>query len=176
LPLFITKSLFVSIIFHYQKCFNDGEISVKSKYLPSSSSALPIQDSTLLLQQTILQACKHAREEMPNKDAVVNASINLEKGDYALQTIQIPKNSSVMLHSKDRVRLLYVGRRNRPMFILEQNSTLILREKLEIYYNCNNTREVMRLMIRSADSSQKGSSKVDISKEVKVSLFSQRTS
>jgi nitrogen regulatory protein PII len=113
---------------------------------------------------------------MPYKDAIVNASINLEKGDYALQAIQIPKNSSVMLHSKDRVRLLYVGRRNRPMFLLEQNSTLILREKLEIYYNCNNIREVMRLMIRSADTGQKGSSKVDISKEVKVSLFSQRTS
>ncbi len=60
------------------------------------------------------------------------------------------------------------------MFILDQNSTLILREKLEIYYNCNNIQQVMKLMIRNASTGESGSSKVDISKGVKISLFSQK--
>lgn len=57
------------------------------------------------------------------------------------------------------------------MFVLEENSTLILREKLEIYYNTNNIQEVTRLMIKKT-SENAGS--VDISKGVKFSLFSQK--
>jgi len=137
-----------------------------------------MHDSTPLLQQTIVQACTQARKiassNSSSEDSVVSASIKLEKGDYALQTIQIPKNSSVTLLSKETVRLLFIGKRNRPMFILEQNSTLILRDKLEIYYNCNNIQEVMKLMIKSTSTGQGDSSKADISKGVKISLFSQK--
>lgn len=96
-------------------------------------------------------------------------SIKLEKGDYPLRAIEIPKNSSLTLLSKDRVRLLFVGKRNRPMFILGDNSTLVLKEKLEIYYNTNNMREVLRLMIKTTEKSR-----VEISKEVKVAFFSQK--
>jgi len=55
------------------------------------------------------------------------------------------------------------------MFVLEENSILILREKLELYYNTNNVKEVVQLMIRYPKSS-----KVEISKEVKLSLFSMK--
>ena len=127
------------------------------------SEPLHIPDATLYLQQVIDSACK---EKAPS-----GVSINLEKGDYALSEIRIPKGSSVTLYSKDRVRLLYVGMRNRPLFVLSENSSLALREKLEIFYNTNNIREVMRLMIRT---SSQNSAEVDISKGVKFSLFSQK--
>ncbi len=55
------------------------------------------------------------------------------------------------------------------MFILEENSILAIREKIELYYNTNNIQEVSKLIIKGAKSSQ-----VDISKEVKVSLFSMK--
>ncbi len=95
--------------------------------------------------------------------------MQLPKGDYALKTLEIPGNSKILICSKDKVRLLYVGKRNRPMFALQENSTLFLKEKIEIYYNTNNIREVSRLMVRLPQSSR-----VEISPEVKVSLFSQK--
>jgi hypothetical protein len=68
---------------------------------------------------------------------------------------------------------LYHGKRNRTMFIVQENSTLILREKLEIYYNSNNIQEVMKLMIRRVSENK---NRVDISDGVKISLFSQKIS
>ncbi len=55
------------------------------------------------------------------------------------------------------------------MFVLEESSILILGEKLELYYNTNNVQEAAKLMIRSP-----ASSRAEISKEVKLSLFSQK--
>lgn len=107
---------------------------------------------------------------MPLSLSRVDVSVNLKKGDYAIQVIQIPKNSSVTLCSKGRVRLLFVGKRNRPMFMVEQNSVLILREKLEIYYNTNNVKDVMRLMIKKASEN----ARADVSNGVMLSLFSQK--
>ncbi|MGI0091726.1 MAG: hypothetical protein ACREBS_08455 [Nitrososphaerales archaeon] len=127
---------------------------------------MSLSDATPTLQQTISEACGRAQNSSPSSGAL----IRLEKGDYAIQMIRIPKNSSVTLFSKDRVRLLYLGKRNRPMFILEEKSKLTLREKLEIYYNTNNVQEVMNLMIRKSPLD----SGVDILKGVKVSLFSQK--
>jgi hypothetical protein len=119
-------------------------------------------DSTAALQQTIDRFRKDA-------SGPVSATIKLEKGDYALRAIEIPKNSTVTLLSKDKVRLLYIGKRNRPMFILGENSSLILGEKLEIFYNTNNIREAIKLMIKTT---QKNS--VNISKDVKIAFFSRK--
>jgi hypothetical protein len=93
--------------------------------------------------------------------------IQIPKGDYLIQLINIPKDRKVLLFSKDRVRLVYAGKRNRPIFVLEQNSELALQGKIEIYYNTNNIQEVAGLMVKCPKSSR-----IDISKEVKVSLFS----
>lgn len=93
--------------------------------------------------------------------------IRLEKGDYGIHSLLIPKNSTVMLFSKDRVRLLFLGKRNRPMFVLQENSMLVIKEKIEIYYNTNNLQEVSRLMIKMPQTSR-----VDVSDKVKVSFFS----
>ena len=119
-----------------------------------------MSDSTPALQQAIIDACS-------KKDNANGVAIDLRKGDYTVQTLEIPRNSKVMLFSKDRVRILYVGKRNRPLFVLQDNSMLVLKDKLEIYYNTNNMQEVMRLMIRMPPSG-----KVEISKDVKISLFS----
>ncbi len=56
------------------------------------------------------------------------------------------------------------------MFMVEQNSVLILREKLEIYYNTNNVKDVMRLMIKKASEN----ARADVSNGVMLSLFSQK--
>ncbi len=126
---------------------------------------MSLADSTTALQQSIDSSCKEASKV----SARPVISIKLEKGDYAFRSLEIPKNSSVTLFSKDRVRLLYLGRRNRPMFVLGENSSLILKEKLEIYYNTNNIRDVMKLMIKAPQNSN-----VEISKDVKVAFFSQK--
>jgi hypothetical protein len=95
------------------------------------------------------------------------ASIQLPKGDFAIQLVTIPKNRRVSLFSKERVRLLFAGKRNRPMFVLQENSLLVLREKLEIFYNTNNVQEAAKLMVRYPESSR-----VEISADVKIELFS----
>jgi len=125
-------------------------------------------DITASLQRQITEASSKRRPADQEADADF-MSIELDGGDYGVQMIQIPKGGKVALHSKDRVRLLYIGKRNRPMFELAENSVLYLKGKLEIYYNTNNMQEVMRLMIRCPPSSS-----VEISKDVKVSFFSQK--
>ena len=117
---------------------------------------------TAALQNLILDACKNI-----SRDDQSIASLELEKGDYAVSSIQIPRGGKILLFSKGKVRILFIGKRNRPLFILEENSLLAIREKIEIYYNTNNLQEVSKLMIRGTKSSQ-----VDISSEVKLSLFS----
>ena len=116
-----------------------------------------LPDSTTIIQNVISQACTDGKE------------VKLEKGDYAVQGLVIPKNCRLVLFSKDRVRILYTGKRNRPLFVLEDNSQLVLREKIELYYNTNNIKEVDMLMIKRPDNAM-----VEISKGVKVSLFSLR--
>jgi len=96
-----------------------------------------------------------------------SAKIHLEKGDYATQTLEIPRMCNVELFSKDRVRLLYSGKRNRPLFVLSDRSALVIREKVEIYYNTNNVQEAMKLMIRSPPSAR-----IEIDRGVKISPFS----
>ena len=93
-------------------------------------------------------------------------NIQIPKGDYALQSLQIPKNSKIILFSSDKVRLLFSGKRNRPMFELAENAVLVLREKIEIYYNTNNLQEVSKLMVKYPKSSR-----VEISKDVKIRSF-----
>jgi hypothetical protein len=121
-----------------------------------------LQDATGALQSLISEACK----KLPPGDQSVS-SIELEKGDYAVTELQLPPGGKILLFSKAHVRLLYIGKRNRPLFVLGENSVLIIREKIEIYYNTNNLQEVSRLMIRGAKTSR-----VDISEAVKLSLFS----
>ena len=129
--------------------------------MESGVTGLPqMDDITQSLQQKILEAAKSG-----TSDRLL--SIEIPKGDYAIQMLTVPKSVGVLLFSKDRVRLLYAGKRNRPMFVLEENSTLVLREKIEIYYNTNNVQEVSNLMVRVPKSGR-----VDIPKEVKISLFS----
>jgi len=116
---------------------------------------MSIYDATLDLQEKISEACSK------------NIQVKLEKGDYAVQALRIPKNCSITIFSKDRVRILYIGKRNRPLFVLEENALLSIQEKIEIYYNTNNIQELSRLMIKCPSTSR-----VEISKGVKVSLFS----
>ncbi len=116
---------------------------------------MSLVDSTPELQKTISEACSRG------------VPVKLEKGDYAVQSIGVPKNSKLTLFSKDRVRILYIGKRNRPLFVLDEHSSLIIEEKIEIYYNTNNIQELNRLMIRRPETSS-----VEISKGVKISLFS----
>lgn len=127
-----------------------------------------LSDATLQIQGTISEACQNERIAGHSSEQFV--SVRLEKGDYGVTSLVIPRNSKVLLYSKDRVRLLYLGKRNRPMFVLEENSVLALNEKLEIYYNSNNLQEVSKLMMKVPESS-----KVEISDKVKVSLFSLKT-
>jgi hypothetical protein len=126
---------------------------------------LSLSDITASLQHSVTEACAKLRAN-PSSEI---ASIELGKGDYAIQMLQIPRNGRVVLSSKERVRLVYAGKRNRPMFVLEENSLLVLREKIEIYYNTNNVQEVTKLMIRLPSSSR-----IEVSKEVKIQLFSQK--
>lgn len=116
---------------------------------------MSMHDSTAEIQGVISDACSGAKQ------------VRLEKGDYAIQGLTVPKNCQLTLFSKDRVRILFIGKRNRPMFVLENNSSLILQEKLELYYNTNNIQELNRLMIKCPPTSR-----VEISKGVKISLFS----
>lgn len=117
---------------------------------------------TAALQKLILDACKNI-----SADDQLISSLELRKGDYAVSSIQIPRGRKILLFSKGKVRILFIGKRNRPLFILEENSLLAIREKIEIYYNTNNLQEVSKLMIRGPKNSR-----VDISNEVKLSLFS----
>jgi hypothetical protein len=117
--------------------------------------SLSLPDSTSELQSVIQRACADGKE------------VKLEKGDYAVSGLVIPKGCNLSLFSKDRVRMVFTGKRNRPMFSLEENSRLVLKEKIELYYNTNNVQEVNRLIVRRPDSAV-----VEISKGVKVSLFS----
>jgi hypothetical protein len=133
-------------------------------------SHFPSTDSTVALQQAIDHSVKEKTAASQTVPAFRSASIKLEKGDYAIGTIHVPKHAQVALFSKDRVRLLYIGRRNRPMFLLEDNSGLLLKEKLEIYYNTNNIREALNLMIKTTSNN----SRVEIEKEVKIAFFSQK--
>jgi hypothetical protein len=55
------------------------------------------------------------------------------------------------------------------MFVLGENSKLILKEKLEIYYNTNNIKEVLKLMIKNGPNSS-----AVFSKEVKIAFFSRK--
>lgn len=119
-------------------------------------------DSTVELQEKISKACSEGLAQ-PNR--VV--AIRLEKGDYAVQMLTIPKRARALIFSTNRVRILYTGKRNRPMFLLEDGSELILKGKIELYYNTNNVQEVKKLMIKSSTNSR-----AEISEEVKVSLFS----
>ncbi len=131
-------------------------ISLAVKQFPA------LQDITIWLQQTITESSAKASEDFAN--------IQIPKGDYALQSLQIPKNSKIALFSSDRARLLFAGRRNRPMFVSDENTILVLREKIEIHYNTNNLQEVSKLMIKHPKSSR-----VEISKDVKISLFSMKS-
>ena len=124
-----------------------------------------MEDITTSLQKIISEAS--AKLDDPTKFA----SIEIPKGDYSIQLLTIPKNGRILLYSKDRARLLYAGKRNRPMFVLEENSALVLKERIEIYYNTNNIQEVAKLMVRVTKTSR-----VEVSKEVKVSLFSMKQS
>jgi hypothetical protein len=124
-----------------------------------------MEDITTSLQQTISGASSKTT------DPTQLTQIQIPKGDYYIQVLTIPKNGRILLYSTDRVRLLFAGKRNRPMFVLEENSILILQEKLELYYNTNNVKEVVQLMIRYPTSSR-----VEIAKEVKLSLFSMKQS
>lgn len=114
-----------------------------------------MRDSTADIQNAISEVCSAGKQ------------VKLEKGDYAVQVITVPKNSNLVLFSKDRVRILFIGKRNRPMFVLEDNSSLVLQEKIELYYNTNNIQELNKLMIKCPPTSR-----VEISKGVKISLFS----
>jgi hypothetical protein len=126
----------------------------------------PVSDDTPSLQRAIREACSSLGSDDPDRFA----TIKLPKGDYLVQALEIPKNCRILFFSTGRVRLLFSGKRNRPLFVLGENSALVLREKLEIYYNTNNIQEVARLMIRSPPTGR-----VEISKDVKVSLFSYKT-
>jgi len=120
-----------------------------------------LEDITASLQLSI----NDAKTKLGDPTQVV--SILIPKGDYSIETVTIPSNGRVQLHSKDRVRLVYGGKRNRPVFVLGANALLILLEKIEVYYNTNNIREVASLMVKCPKTSQ-----VKISKDVKISLFS----
>ena len=56
------------------------------------------------------------------------------------------------------------------MFVSDENTILVLREKIEIHYNTNNLQEVSKLMIKHPKSSR-----VEISKDVSILLFSMKS-
>ena len=116
---------------------------------------MSLEDATEKLQETITKACSQKIE------------LRLEKGDYAITSINVPDNCNLVIYSKDRVRILYTGKRNRPMFLLGANCHLILKEKLEIYYNTNNIQEASNLMVKRPNTAS-----IEVSKGVKISLFS----
>lgn len=116
---------------------------------------MSMEDATEKLQEAISKACSQKFE------------LKLEKGDYAVASINVPENCNLTIYSKDRVRILYTGKRNRPLFVLGSNSHLLLKEKLEIYYNTNNVQEVSNLMVRRPNTAS-----IEVSKDVRISLFS----
>ena len=116
---------------------------------------MPLEDATEQLQEAVSNACSNKLE------------LRLQKGDYAVTSVEVPDHCSLTISSKDRVRILYIGKRNRPLFILGDDSHLLLKEKLELYYNTNNIQEVSSLMVK-----RQNSSSIEISKDVKISLFS----
>lgn len=118
---------------------------------------MSLEDATGELQEAISNACSQKLE------------LRLQKGNYAVTSITVPANCNLTISSKDRVRILYTGKRNRPLFMLGENSHLILKEKLELYYNTNNAREVSSLMVKMPHSAS-----IEISNGVKVSLFSMK--
>ena len=118
---------------------------------------MSLPDATQELQRTISDAYQSGEQ------------VELEKGDNAVQTLEIPRNCKLLLFSKDRVRILFSGKRNRPLFVLQQNSVLTLQEKIEIYYNTNNVQEVNELMIKRHESGR-----VEVSNGVKISPFPMR--
>ncbi|MDG6923424.1 MAG: hypothetical protein JRN67_09055 [Nitrososphaerota archaeon] len=116
---------------------------------------MSLEDATIQLQEAISNACS------------MKQGLRLQKGDYAIASITVPKNCDLTIYSKDRVRILYIGKRNRPMFILGDNSHLHLEEKLELYYNTNNIQEVSALMVKKPPTAS-----FQVSGTVKISLFS----
>ena len=120
-----------------------------------------LEDITTSLQQAITAQ----KDKLSDHGKPV--SIQIPKGDYSIQTVTIPNKGHLQIQSKDRVRLVYAGKRNRPIFILGENSSLVILEKIEIYYNTNNVQEVAGLMVKCPKSSR-----VQVSKDVKISLFS----
>jgi hypothetical protein len=125
---------------------------------------LSVPDSTGLIQESISNACSSIHRDNPSPSFV---EVEIDKGDYGVQALQIPKRASVSLFSKGKVRLLYLGKRNRPLFVLGEGSQLVVRKKIEIYYNCNNVQEVTKLMFKFEKDSR-----AQIDNDVKVSLFS----
>ena len=127
-----------------------------------------MSDATQLIQGYIEDARQEALRNRPRTSGILSRlEIELRKGDYMVQEISIPAETSVSLFSRDKVRILYIGKRNRPLFRLQEHCELTLMEKIEIYYNTNNIQEVMKLMFRAPPSSR-----VQISKDVKFSMFS----
>ena len=116
---------------------------------------LSLEDAIMQLQEAISNACS------------LKQGLRLQKGDYAVTSITVPENCDLTIYSKDRVRILYSGKRNRPMFILKDHSHLRLEEKLELYYNTNNIQEVSALMVKKPPTAS-----FQVSGAVKISLFS----
>lgn len=114
-----------------------------------------MEDRTEQLQEAVSRACLQKQE------------LKLQKGDYAVASVTVPDNCDLVIYSKDRVRILYTGKRNRPMFILGENSHLHVYGKLELYYNTNNIQEVSALMVKKSPTAS-----FEVSKDVKISLFS----
>ena len=96
-----------------------------------------------------------------------SARIQIPKGDYSIFSLAIPIGASVRIFARDRVRLLYYGKRNRPMFILGEGAYLSLEGKIELLYNTNNVQEASKLI-----ASNSRGSKFEILESVKISLFS----
>ena len=116
-----------------------------------------MEDITTSLQQTISGASSKT------SDLSQFTQIQIPKGDYYIQLLTIPKNR------RNGCAFSMLEREIGPCLSWKRARSLILGEKLELYYNTNNVQEAAKLMIRSP-----ASSRAEISKEVKLSLFSQK--
>jgi len=86
-----------------------------------------LSGATGVIQQSIFSACRS------RKDISEWVSIKMEKGDYPIRWLQVPDHCRLRLFSEEGAKLIHIGKRRQPLFILGEDSMLVL-ENLQINY------------------------------------------
>jgi len=86
-----------------------------------------LSGATKIIQQSIFAACKE------KKDISEWVSIKIRSGDYPVQWLQVPDDCKLRVFSGEGAKLIHIGKRRQPLFMLGKNSILKL-ENIEIAY------------------------------------------